>query len=223
MKIKKRKTIRLFILTLFILFLNLVPGLGAEKYQIKALRIYQKIEVNGSLDEPSWKKAPVTNEFIQREPQEGQPATEKTEVRILYDDTNLYFGLVCFDSQPDKIVANEMRRDVDLKDNDYFQIMIDCFHDHRNAFYFMINPLGAKRDALIRDDGSNINWDWDGIWIARVKRTNEGWAAEIAIPFYTFRFKKDSNQTWGINFGRHIARKRETMASWLPSWMPRCS
>ncbi len=215
MTVKKRTTVFLFILTAFILFLNLVLGFGAEKYQIRALKIYKKIEVNGSLDEPSWKKAPVTNEFTQREPQEGQPATEQTEVRILYDDTNLYIGLVCFDSQADKIVANEMRRDVDLQDNDYFQIMIDSFHDHRNAFYFIINPLGAKRDGLIRDDGTNINWDWDGIWITRARRTTEGWTAEIAIPFYTLRFRKDSNQTWGINFGRQIARTREEVY-WTP-------
>jgi len=215
MKIKKRKIVRLLILTVFVFFLTFNLSFGADNFQIEGLRIYQPIKVNGYLDESSWSKAQFTNEFTQREPQEGQPATEQTEVRILYDDTNLYIGLVCFDSQPDRIVANEMRRDADLQNNDYFQIMIDSFHDHRNAFYFIINPLGAKRDALIRDDGSNINWNWDGIWIARVKRTDEGWTAEIAIPFYTLRFKKDNNQTWGINFGRHIARKREEVY-WVP-------
>jgi len=215
MKIKKKKIIRFFTLTTFVFFLNFLFILGAEYHQIQALRIYQAIEVNGQLDEPFWKEAQFTNEFTQREPDEGQPSTEQTEVRILYDDENLYIGLFCFDSQPDEIVANEMRRDADLRNNDYFQIMIDSFHDHRNAFYFLINPLGARRDAQIRDDGSNINWDWDGIWIARVKRTDKGWTAEIAIPFYTLRFSKSQVQTWGINFGRHIARKREE-SYWTP-------
>ncbi|HDZ27133.1 hypothetical protein LCGC14_0966380, partial [marine sediment metagenome] len=138
-----------------------------------------------------------------------------TEIRVLYDDQYLYFGVVCFDSQPEKIVANEMRRDGELQNDDYFEIFIDASHDHRNAFYFAVNPLGARRDALIRDEGSNINWNWDGIWIAKVKRTERGWTAEIAIPFYTLRFKKGKNQTWGINFGRHIARKREEIY-WSP-------
>jgi len=215
MKIKRKKIIRCFILIVLVFFFNYKISFGAENHEIKALKIYRKIEVNGFLDEPSWKKAQLTNEFTQREPQEGQPGTEQTEVRILYDDSHLYIGLVCLDSQPDKIVANEMRRDVDLQNNDYFQIMIDSFHDHRNAFYFIINPLGARRDALIRDDGNNVNWNWDGIWIARAKRTNQGWTAEIAIPFYTLRFGKNQIQTWGINFGRHLARKREE-SYWSP-------
>ena len=155
------------------------------------------------------------NNFTQKEPNEGARATEPTEIRVLYDDQYLYFGIVCFDSQPEKIVANEMRRDGELQDDDYFEIFIDASHDHRNAFYFAVNPLGARRDALIRDEGSNINWNWDGIWIAKVKRTERGWTAEIAIPFYTLRFKKGKNQTWGINFGRHIARKREEIY-WSP-------
>ena len=180
-----------------------------------ALKTSDQITVNGNLDEPAWMKTQVVSELTQREPSEGEPASEMTEIRILYDDNNLYIGLICFDSQPNKIVANEMRRDVDLKDNDYFEIIIDTFHDHRNAFYFVINPFGARRDALIRDEGSNINWNWDGIWMAKVRRTGQGWTAEIAIPFYTLSFRKGNNQTWGINFGRHIARKREE-SYWAP-------
>ncbi|GAH28875.1 unnamed protein product, partial [marine sediment metagenome] len=171
--------------------------------------------MDGRLNEAFWKQAHSIKDLTQREPNEGAPATEPTEIRVLFDDLYLYIGVVCFDSEPDKIVANEMRRDGELENDDYFEVFIDASHDHRNAFYFAINPLGARRDALIRDEGSNINWDWDGIWIAKVKRTERGWTAEIAIPFHTLRFKKSQNQTWGINFGRHIARKREEIY-WSP-------
>lgn len=191
------------------LFSSSLFSLEAENFQITALKISQPITIDGHLHETSWKRASFINNFTQREPKEGNPATESTEVRILYDDKYLYIGVICFDSQPDRIVANEMRRDSDLKDNDYFEIFIDTFHDHRNSFYFVINPLGARRDALIRDEGSSINWNWDGIWRTRVKRTEKGWTAEIALPLYTLRFKKSRNLSWGINFGRHIARKRE--------------
>ncbi len=182
---------------------------GSNEYQITALKTSHPITLDGDLNENVWKEAQEINKLIQREPNEGESSTEPTSIRILYDEDCLYIGAVCADSQPDKIVANEMRRDAELKDDDYFEIFIDTYHDHRNAFYFILNPLGARRDALIRDEGNNINWNWDGIWQAKVKRTNQGWTAEVAIPFYTLRFKKGKSLSWGINFGRHIARKRE--------------
>jgi len=209
------KIIYFFIAALLLLSPSFLFGLDSNNYKIIAWKIPSPITVDGLLSEGFWKEAQPISRFTQREPNEGEPSSEPTEIRILYDDQYLYLGVVCFDSQPDKIVANEMRRDSDLKDNDYFEIFIDTFHDHRNAFYFVINPLGARRDALIRDEGSNINWNWDGIWLVKVRRNNQGWTAEIAIPFYTLRFKKRKNQTWGINFGRHIARKREE-SYWSP-------
>jgi len=188
---------------------------GSDTHQAFPLRITQPIVVDGRLDEPIWNESQKMDGFIQKEPKEGEPATEPTEVRILYDTRFLYIGLLCYDSRPDKIVANEMRRDAVINDNDYFEIFIDTFHDHRNAFYFATNPLGARRDALIRDEGNYINWNWDGIWQARAIRTQKGWAAEIVIPFYTLRFKKGKDMTWGINFGRQVARKREE-SFWSP-------
>ena len=201
--------------SLFIIFSPFLFSLDSSECQINVLKISQPISVDGRLNEAFWKQAHSIKDLTQLEPNEGAPATEPTEIRVLFDDLYLYIGVVCFDSEPDKIVANEMRRDGELENDDYFEVFIDASHDHRNAFYFAINPLGARRDALIRDEGSNINWDWDGIWITKVKRTEQGWAAEIAIPLYTLRFKKSKNQTWGINFGRHIARKREE-SYWSP-------
>jgi len=212
----EKKRIIFFLFASILCFpFSFLLGQSSSEYQIIALKTSHPIAVDGNLDEPIWEKAQNIHKFTQREPNEGDPSTETTEIRILYDKQNLYIGVVCLDSQPDKIVANEMRRDVDLKDNDYFEIYIDSFHDHRNAFYFVINPLGARRDAMIRDEGNSINWNWDGIWRARVKRTEQGWTAEIAIPFYTLRFKKRKNLSWGINFCRHIARKREE-SFWSP-------
>ncbi|MEE9500918.1 MAG: DUF5916 domain-containing protein [Candidatus Aminicenantaceae bacterium] len=186
-----------------------------EEREVRAVRAVDSITVDGNLDDPAWQRAEVIENLTQREPQEGKPITESTEIRILYDDEYLYIGVVCNDSQPDKIVASEMRRDAPLQDNDYFEIYLDTYHDHRNATYFMTNPLGARRDALIREEGSRINWDWDGLWYSKTQRDERGWTIEIAIPFYTLRFKVADTQTWGVNFGRHIARKREE-AYWAP-------
>ncbi len=183
--------------------------------EVRAVKTDEPIRLDGKLDDPVWQKAKVIDDLVQREPQEGEPISETTEIRILYDDEYLYIGVICSDSQPDKVVASEMRRDAPLQDNDYFEIYLDTYHDHRNAAYFMTNPLGARRDALIREEGSRINWDWDGWWYSKTQRGKRGWTIEIAIPFYTLRFKTAETQIWGINFGRHIARKREE-AYWAP-------
>ncbi|MGD9344310.1 MAG: DUF5916 domain-containing protein [Candidatus Aminicenantes bacterium] len=186
-----------------------------EELKIRAVRAAEPIIVDGKLDDMAWQRAEVIGDLTQREPREGEPITEATEVRILYDDDYLYIGVNCYDSQPDQIVASEMRRDAPLQDNDYFEIYLDTYHDHRNAAYFMTNPLGARRDALISGEGSRINWDWDGLWYSKTQRDECGWTIEIAIPFFTLRFKTADRQTWGVNFGRHIARKREE-AYWAP-------
>ena len=198
-----------------LLFSSLLFSQQPEEREVRAARTVESIAVDGKIDEPAWKKAEVIDNLIQREPQEGEPITEPTEIRILYDDEYLYIGVICTDSHPDRIVASEMRRDAPLEDNDYFEIYLDTYHDHRNATYFMTNPLGAQRDALISEEGSRINWDWDGLWYSKTQRDEQGWTIEIAIPFYTLRFEAAEKQTWGVNFGRHIARKREE-AYWAP-------
>ncbi len=187
----------------------------AEERKVRAVRTAESVLLDGKLKDPAWQEAEVIHDLTQREPREGEPITESTEIRILYDDEYLYIGVVCTDSQPDRIVASEMRRDAPLEDDDYFEIYLDTYHDHRNSIYFVTNPLGARRDALIREEGSRINWDWDGLWYSKTQRDEHGWTVEIAIPFYTLRFKTAEVQTWGVNFGRHIARKREE-AYWAP-------
>jgi hypothetical protein len=125
----------------------------------------------------------------------------------------VYFGIACFDSQPPKIVATELRRDVSQKLDDYFEIVIDSAHDRRNAYVFQINPLGTQRDALIteeqRTDSSTGDGDsgWDGVWTSEARITKEGWTATIGIPFSTLNFMKSRDVVWGINFKRFIRRK----------------
>jgi hypothetical protein len=178
--------------------------------------------IDGVLDEPAWQTANVIDTFVQQEPREGEPATDRTEVRVLYDRGRLYIGVRAFASLP--VVATEMRRDADrLFDEDNFQVILDTFHDSRNGYMFLTTPLGAKLEQQIFDEGegggrgttANINRNWDGVWDAAARITNEGWTAEIAIPFSTVRFKPSDEQTWGMNFERQIRRNNESVF-WSP-------
>jgi len=153
--------------------------------------------------------------FLQREPFEGQLPTEHTEVRILYSKHEVYFGITCLDSDPTGIFASELRRDVSQELDDYFEIIIDSSHDRRNAYVFQINPLGTQRDALIteeqRTDSGTGDGDpgWDGVWTSEARRSHQGWTATIAIPFSTLNFMQSNTVIWGINFKRFIRRKNE--------------
>lgn len=189
-----------------------------------AVRAEQGPAIDGVTDEPVWRRAAVIREFTQQEPLEGAPATERTEVWVLYDQHNLYLAVHAFDSQPDGIIATEMRRDSDrLLNEDNFQVILDTFRDSRSAYMFVTNPLGARLDQQVSEEGeggrfgvsSNINRDWDGVWHVSARRTPDGWVAEIAIPLITLRFPDAEPQDWGINFMRSIRRKNE-QAFWAP-------
>lgn len=184
---------------------------GTDK-TLRALAVTSPIRVDGRLDEAAWEQADVADDFIQQEPRVGQPMTERTEVRVLLDEAAIYFGVVCFDSEPARIIARELRRDNSLGGDDRFEIVLDTFHDHRNAFHFVINPLGTQYDALITDEGQDVNVEWDERWWAEVSRHETGWTAEIRIPFTTLR-SRPGTDTYGVNFKRFIRRKNET-AQW---------
>jgi len=184
-------------------------------YEVKVRPNFEAPELDGQLSQGEWRKAGLINNFTQKEPDEGQPASEPTFILITYDEENIYFGIRCFDSKPAKIVANEMRRDYNLSDNDYVEIIIDTFHDQRNAYYFATNSLGARLDCEIKAEGQHLNWDWDGVWRSVARRDEFGWTAEVAIPFQTLRFQNQESLTWGINFGRYIPRKGEE-SYWSP-------
>ncbi len=173
------------------------------------------IELDGVLDEPAWAEAEPATDFIQREPFQGEPATEKTEVRILYDDKAIYFGISAFESEPDKVIINSLREDFTIRENDGVSVYLDTFNDDRNAFGFYINPAGAKRDVQSVDQGRNENPAWEAVWDVKTKITEEGWFAEIRIPFKSLRFSESRVQTWGINFQRRI-RRRSEQSFWAP-------
>jgi hypothetical protein len=180
----------------------------------QAVRVEHAPRLDGTLDDPIWQQAIPITDFRQREPYEGQPATEHTAVRVLYTRNEVYFGIVCRDSVANGPVATQLRRDVTQELDDYFEIIIDSRQDRRNAYVFQINPLGTQRDALITDEqevGETQDGDpgWDGVWTSEARRTPDGWTATIAIPFSTLNFMRSRDVVWGVNFKRFIRRKNE--------------
>jgi len=180
-----------------------------------AARTVRPPVMDGTLDDPAWKAAPVLDDFRQREPLETQPATEKTEVRILYDHRHIYFGIHCYDD-PAGIVATQLLRDISMDLDDNFAILIDPTMSHRNGYIFQINPLGTQRDGeVIEEQGPTttdfiVDPNWDGLWMSAAKITSDGWTATIAIPFSTLNFHGAGDDvSWGLNFRRFIRRKNE--------------
>ncbi|MBI1875263.1 MAG: carbohydrate binding family 9 domain-containing protein [Acidobacteria bacterium] len=197
-----------------------------ERHTLEAVRVDRAPRIDGVLDEDVWQGVPIVDQFTQQEPKEGAPASERTEVRVIYDRGHLFIGVRAFDSQPAGIIATDMRRDSDrLLDEDNFQVILDTFSDSRNGYMFVTTPLGAKLEQQISEEGegntrgnrnnSNINRNWDGVWDVAARRTDEGWTAEIGIPMTTVRFADREEQTWGINFMRNIRRKNEQVF-WAP-------
>ena len=181
----------------------------SEPDVLTASKISTVVKLDGMLDEADWAKVPHILNFTQRELNENSAATERTEVAVLYSPTELYIGVWCFDTEPDKIIAQKMKWDFDFGAEDDFEIILDTYSDKRNAYLFVINPNGAQFDALIMDNGRQVNSDWNGVWYTAVTRTDKGWFAEVRIPFSTLKFSAANEQSWGANFERNIRRKRE--------------
>ena len=185
-----------------------------ELPRMSAHRTSEEIKVDGMLDEPVWQDVEPIRQLYQIQPDQGDPATEQSEVRILYDDKKLYFGFIFFDSEMDKIVANDMRRDSSgLRSNDYGFLLLDTYNDRRNAVFFRFTPVGGMEDTAVSNSGGSLNTSWDIVWECRCKINEDNWTVEIAIPFSQLRFEKNEVMNWGLNFGREIARKRE-IAAW---------
>jgi hypothetical protein len=190
-------------------------GVQQSLQSVQAFRADHAPRLDGTLNDPIWQQATPVTGFSQREPFEGQEPTEKTEVRILYTRSAVFFGVTCFDSNPSGIVATELRRDVSQELDDYFEIIIDSAHDRRNAYVFQVNPLGTQRDASIteeqRTDSSQGDGDsgWDGVWTSEARVSQHGWTLTVGIPFATLNFMQSRDVIWGINFKRFIRRKNE--------------
>jgi hypothetical protein len=193
--------------------------------------------IDGVVDESIWATAQIISDFVQAEPNEGQPATEKTEVRMLYDKTHLYLGVICHDSDPAGIIVTDSRRDSSLDDTDSFRVIFDTYLDRQNGFLFGTNPAGIEYDGQVTNEGEGggpgaggagagfrrtqsgsgggFNLNWDASFVVRSHVGDFGWSAEFAIPLRTLRYESAKPQVWGLNFQRNIRRKREE-AYWSP-------
>jgi hypothetical protein len=205
------------------------PVLAAGRPHLTAVAVESPPVIDGVVDlDPAWALAPAATQFAQTSPDEGQPASERTEVRVVYTREKLYVGVICFDSAPGGIVRAEGRRDSPLEKVDSFQILLDTFHDRQNAFVFGTTPAGAEFDGQVINDGggnafaqggqqggslAGFNLNWDGAWEVRSRVGDFGWSAELAIPLRTLRYQGGGARTWGLNFQRVIQRRNET-AHW---------
>ena len=177
---------------------------------VRATRLTQEIRLDGRLDEAVYRTVQPITGFIQQIPDEGAPASERTEVWLLFDENSLYVTARAFDSAPpSEWVANEMRHDVgQLRQNDSFSLLLDTFHDRRNGVAFLVTPIGGYSDFAITNEG-NVNTDWNVVWDMRTGRFEGGWTAEIEIPFKSLRYQPGETQVWGIQLRRIVRRRNE--------------
>ena len=189
-----------------------IPTLGAQSAAVPvstAVRLSGTIRLDGRLDETAWAAAPATSAFTQVDPEEAKPASERTEVRVLFDNNALYVGVRLFDQGA--VTGRLGRRDMGQGDSDWFGVIIDSYHDHRTAFGFNVNPAGVRRDeikVITTDDNS-----WDPVWDVATSVDSAGWTAEYRIPFSQLRFSRAREQEWGIQFARVIGRRNEYAVS----------
>jgi len=204
---------------------------AADVLQLPATLLGEKPAptIDGRIDEDAWMSVKPYAGFTQQDPNEGAPASERTEVRVVFDKSTVYVGIICFDSEPDKIIVNQSQRDADLTETDSVIIVFDTFNDTQNAFVFGTNPLGIEYDGQVAGEGqasgtssrqsgtrgsqrggiTAFNPNWDGDWRVRSSITERGWETEIAIPLKTLRYATGANRTWGFNVKRNIRRKNE--------------
>ena len=198
----------LFFLFVYILNINATNlKVRNDDLKIHADRINAQIKIDGNLNEAAWQSAKGVTNFIQRDPIEGSKPTERTEVKVLFDDDAIYVGARMYDSSPDSIISRLSRRDVDVN-SDLFGVFFDPYHDRRSGYYFGLNAAGTFYDGVLYND----DWDddsWDGVWEGKTKIDDKGWTVEMRVPFSQMRFQNDNVNVWGIDFRRDIARKDE--------------
>ena len=206
------------------------PNLTTEAIA-SATAVVESPVIDGNLSESSWQDAQVLTGFVQQEPMDGEPGSERTEVRILYDSEALYVGAWLFDREPEGIVVGRTLRDASVSDTDAFVVLLDTYLDRQNAFVFGTTPAGIEYDGQVaneqqagggsgggrqqRGSGGGFNLNWDGSWEVATSIDDAGWYAEMRIPFSTLRYPTAGEQDWGLNFGRIIRRKNEQMM-WSP-------
>ncbi|MCS7074962.1 MAG: carbohydrate binding family 9 domain-containing protein, partial [Bacteroidia bacterium] len=193
----------LFCTTCFSVFCQVTP-------QIKIKRTSQAILVDGVGDELAWQFSDVATNFQQNFPFDTSLALSQTEVRLLFDDKNIYVFAICYDTLPGDYVIQTLRRDFSYPVTDAFTVIFDPFNDQTNGFSFGVSPMGVQREGLIaRGGGQGVSTDWDNRWFSEVKRYEDRWTAEMAIPFKTLRYKQNSTH-WKINFTRNDLKRNES-------------
>jgi hypothetical protein len=190
------------------LFAAIAAAQEPEPITVRAHRLTQPLVFDGRLDDAAYHANEPAPAFKQQEPRVGELATEQTEMWVFFDDRNVYVSARMHDSAPDRMVADEMRRDASIYQNEHFVVVFDTFHDRRTGFFFQTNPLGAVRDALIVDE-NNANYDWNAVWDVKVHRDETGWTSEMVIPFKSLRYPTGQDQVWGINARRWERRINE--------------
>ncbi|MDA0311162.1 MAG: carbohydrate binding family 9 domain-containing protein [Gemmatimonadetes bacterium] len=161
----------------------------AQRAHLRAIPVTEPIRLDGVLDEGIWGTAEPATGFVQAEPQEGQPSSERSEVRVAFDGDNLYIGAMLFDGDPDALVVTDIKKDFAETTQDAFSVILDTFRDRRNGYVFSTNPEGARADQQVASEGREINASWDAVWRVRTARTPDGWSVEMEIPFLALRFE----------------------------------
>ena len=191
-----------------------VESIRATK-RVTAVRITEPIVVDGALDEAAWALATPAVDFYQQFPDEFAPASERSEVRFLYDGEMLYVGAMLYDDEPGRLIIDSLRRDFSNFQSDSFLLVFDTFLDRRNGYGFNTNAGGAQRDVQSSENGRRNDANWNGAWFTRSKVLEDGWSTEIAVPFKTLRFPQSDLQEWGLQIQR-IIRRRNEYATWSP-------
>ena len=183
---------------------------AAGQVTVRAIKLTAPLTLDGTLDEEVYTREQSFGGFLQAAPKYGAQETERTEIWVMYDDDNIYIACRCWDSAPpEKWIANELRRDTNqLRQNDHIGVSFDTFYDRRSAFVFYTNPLGARADYSVVDEGAP-NSDWNPVWSSKTGRFDGGWTVEMAIPFKSLRYRSGPDQVWGFQMRRSVRRKNE--------------
>jgi hypothetical protein len=193
----------------------LMVSAAASGSTMHAARTTERLVIDGMLDEPAWQLAPEFSDFVESWPHEGAVPTQKTAVRVLYDDNTVYVGIICFDTEPEKIMRTLGRRD-SVPAADLIELAVDSALTHRSAYYFSVNAAGVQRDALLFNDVS-YSETWDAVWSSKVAARPDGWSVELAIPLGVLRFPSAPEQRWGFEVRRQVPRTHQTFDSTLIS------
>jgi hypothetical protein len=203
-----RKNITLLVIFSILLIFSDAFGQWRLK-QTSAKKITEPIVVDGVIDEAAWSDAPEVSDFIQFQPQRGELAQFRTVVKIAYDESFVYFGYLCYDSQPRSVAARLVKRDSDLRPDDSVYVFLDTFNDKQSSYFFATNLLGTQWDGRITDNGRSTDDTWDGVWKSAAQKADFGWSAEIAISMTSIKYEPGTNKTWGLSMGRTVPRVLE--------------